>query len=156
MPIRLSRFEMPNAVKKDEATAAGTYTHTEYNSTTGCNDLYRLILTVDSSEYHFEQGHSMCQNDSYTWPINGTTYANLPAGVYDYYKEFQTISGKDSIYHLTLTVHPIVRTTEMVEFVSFPARYRGYEFTTAGEAHEFTFTTANGCDSIVNVIANSR
>ena len=25
MPIRLSRFEMPRAVKKDEATATGTY-----------------------------------------------------------------------------------------------------------------------------------
>ena len=26
MPIRLSRFEMPRQVKKDEATATGTYT----------------------------------------------------------------------------------------------------------------------------------
>jgi len=25
MPIRLSRFEMPRAVKKDEGTATGTY-----------------------------------------------------------------------------------------------------------------------------------
>ena len=51
MPIRLSRFEMPRQVKKDEATATGTYTRfvTEpfeigYARTIG-NSLRRVLLS---------------------------------------------------------------------------------------------------------------
>ena len=145
-----------NGTTKDTViTAAGTYSHLEYNSTTGCNDLYRLILTVDNSSYHFEQNATICEGDSYTWPVNGQTYASLNAGVYDFYKEMQTANGMDSIYHLTLTVNPIKHTTEQVEFVRFPVYYRGYQFN-QGEAHDFIFTTADGCDSIVTVIANKH
>lgn len=149
------RLMIDGTAKDTVINKAGTYSHLEYNPTTGCNDIYRLILTVDSSSYHFEHTASMCANDSYTWPVNGTTYANLAPGTYDYYKEMKTVSGKDSIYHLTLTVHPIVRTSETVEFFSFPASYRGYSFN-EGEAHDFIFKTANGCDSIVTIIANKR
>ena len=133
----------------------GTYIQT-YKSQYGCDSTYTLTVTeryIDNSEYHFEQSASMCEGDSYTWPINGITYTDLAPGTYDYYKGMQTVSGNDSIYHLTLTVYPIVRRTEMVKFVSFPASYRGYQFS-EGESHDFIYKTSNGCDSIVTVIAN--
>ena len=149
------RLKINGADKDTVITQAGTYSHLEYNDVTGCSDLYRLILTVDSSSYHFEQTAFICEGDDYTWSVNGQTYSGLNAGIYDYYKQMQTMSGKDSVYHLTLTVYPIAHTTEMVEFISFPAHYRGYQFS-EGEAHDFYFKTTNGCDSIVTVIANKQ
>ena len=51
MPIRLSRFEMPHSVKKDESTATGTYTRFTaepfeigYARTIG-NSLRRVLLS---------------------------------------------------------------------------------------------------------------
>ena len=144
-----------NGTPKDSTiTEAGTYDHKEYNSATGCNDIYRLYLSVDTSSYYFDEKKSICEGESYSW--HGRDFTNLAVGTYDYYDPHKTAAQKDSTYHLQLTVNPVIRRTERLEFAVFPAFYLGERFDHPGDSKEITFTSISGCDSIVTVIANRQ
>ncbi|HPS84474.1 MAG TPA: T9SS type A sorting domain-containing protein, partial [Bacteroidales bacterium] len=66
----------------------------------GCDSVFVLNLTVNPT-YAFNEDHSMCNGDSYTW--HGNTYNT--AGTYT--AAYTTVNGCDSIYTLNLTVNPL-------------------------------------------------
>ncbi|HPL05426.1 MAG TPA: hypothetical protein PLG05_09645, partial [Bacteroidales bacterium] len=78
---------------------AGTYT-AEYASIHGCDSIYTLNL-ISNSGYSYEEDHSICEGEVYTW--HGQTYSETGT----YTAEYTTIYGCDSIHTLNLTVNPL-------------------------------------------------
>ena len=113
-------------------TQAGTYELPFANSTTGCMDIYRLVLTVDSSEYHFEESVTICEGEDFEWHGYNNLGRQGIGQTTDYVDNYITKAGKDSTYTLHLTVNPIGRSTERIEFFSFPTRYRNIQMDDEG------------------------
>ena len=132
---------------------AGTYEHRIKSSSSDCYEIYRLHLSVDSASYHYEETQSKCYGEPLVWHNQDLTY--LPVGTHDRYDNWTSKSGKDSTYHLLLTVYAPYEKTERIEFVKFPATYRGLHFDAPG-TKTLTLQSVNGCDSIITVIANLR
>ena len=149
------KYSVGNIAHDTAFLEPGTYEVYDFNTQTGCRDIYRLILTVDSSSYHFLHRASICYGEDYTLSVYGKTYSGLAPGTYDYYKKMKTSVGLDSIYHLELTVHRTYHSYESVEFSSFPARYRDSLLTSPGQ-YDFHYIASGGCDSIISVTANKR
>ena len=132
---------------------AGTYDTLIQVMSTGCFDLYRLYLTVDTFSYHFHETQFICEGETATW--QGHDYTNLAVGTHEIYKEGKTVTGYDSTYHLTLTVYPKYNAVERIEIDTFPFDYRGIRFDAAG-VKELKLTSIHGCDSIVSIHAVQR
>ena len=132
---------------------AGTYDTLIQVLSTGCFDLYRLYLTVDTFSYHFHENQFICEGETATW--QGHDYTNLAVGTHEIYKEGKTVTGYDSTYHLTLTVYPKYNAVERIEIDTFPFDYRGIRFDGAG-VKELKLTSIHGCDSIVSIHAVQR
>jgi len=121
-------------------TTTGTYSKT-YISSKGCDSTYMLNLTVNP-EYSFNESHSICQGESYTW--HGTTYS--ASGTYT--KNYLTVKGCDSTYTLTLTVYPAYAFNESHSICNGESyTWHGNTYTTGG-TYTAAYTTVNGCDSI--------
>ena len=45
----------------------GTYEFESPNATTGCSEIWRLILTKDETEYHFVETRTICEGDDFSW-----------------------------------------------------------------------------------------
>ena len=99
---------------EQEFTTAGTYEYENPNPTTGCNDIYRLILTKDETSYHFEESLTICEGDDFTW--HGLSNLSSVTGTNTYTDAYETRAGKDSIYTLHLTVTPVERTVRTIFF----------------------------------------
>ncbi len=87
--------------------AANSITYTSSTSETvvltnlsGCDSTVTLDLTIYNSFSNTED-ETAC--DSFTWPVNGITYANSATIV----ETFTTINGCDSIHTLNLTINSI-------------------------------------------------
>ena len=100
--------------KTEEFTTPGTYEYESSNPTTGCNDLYRLILSKDETSYRFEDSQTTCEGDEFIW--HGKSYPTNITGLSTYEERYQTRTGKDSIYILHLTVVPVERTVRTIVF----------------------------------------
>ena len=135
-------------------TEAGTYEKEVLNGATGCFDIYRLYLALDTASYHYEEIASKCYGEPMTW--HGQDLSNRNIGTHDdIYYITKTVNGNDSIHHLTLTVLPTYSKTESVNFSSFPVRYRDSLLVAAG-TYEFHYLAQGGCDSLITVIASKR
>ena len=99
---------------EQEFTTAGTYEYENPNPVTGCNDIYRLILTKDETSYHFEESLTICEGDEFSW--HGLTNLSSVTGTNTYTDAYETRAGKDSIYTLTLTVIPVERMVRTIVF----------------------------------------
>ena len=92
----------------------GTYEYENPNPETGCNDLYRLILTKDETSYQFEESLTICEGDDFEW--HGLTQLSRVIGTSTYTVAYKTRTGNDSIYTLHLTVVPTERTVRTIVF----------------------------------------
>jgi len=121
-------------------TAGGTYT-AAYTTVNGCDSIYTLNLTVNPN-YAFNENHSMCNGDSYTW--HGNTYT--AGGVYT--AAYTTVNGCDSMYTLNLTVYPTYAFNENHSICNGDSYIWHGNTYTAGGTYTAAYTTVNGCDSI--------
>ncbi len=135
-------------------TAAGTYTlYDRLQTVSGCDSIYTLTLTVHPV-YNFEETAETCDNEPYIWQGHRNVVIPTTAGTYTLYDRLQTVSGCDSVYKLTLTVHPtysIVESAETCE--NEPYVWRGHRNvaipTTAGTYTLYDrLQTVSGCDSV--------
>ncbi len=126
-----------------EGTTGGTFTET-YPTIHGCDSTITLHLYV-SLPYLFLESQSICQGD--TVDFRGKRlYAS---GVYD--DSLRTVHGCDSIFRLTLTVHP-VHDLCFSDAVCYGNDYHNHGFdltaVTADTIVSDTLQTPWGCDSI--------
>ena len=130
-----------------EYDTPGTYEFEFPNETTGCSELWRLILSQDMNEYHFEETLTICEGDNFSWHgMDNLSHQHI-GETYDYKVEYKTRNGKDSIYTLHLTVTPIQRTYRTIRFCG-ETEYKGIRYTNSAQVYD-TLTAANGCDSII-------
>ena len=134
--------------------AAGKYKLTVVPENAYClGDTITRQFTI-SPVYAFAEEHTMCQNETYTW--HGTTYdgAVLGAGTFTYHANYTTVDLCDSIYTLTLTVHPTYfYPTEQTICLSESYDWHGHTFlgTDLGagvHVIDSAYTSIHHCDSI--------
>jgi gliding motility-associated-like protein len=111
-----------------------------------CGIQYQITVTVNPS-YSSTLTAQICQGSNYVLP-NGTS-ANTSG---TYVSNLSTVAGCDSVIQVQLTVVPVVNTNTQVhlcagESYTLPD---GSEAAATGN-YSFTYTSAAGCDSIVNV-----
>ena len=130
-----------------EYSTPGTYEFEFPNAVTGCSELWRLILSQDMDEYHFEETLTICEGADFSWHGKENLSHQFIGETHDYTAEYKTRNGKDSIYTLHLTVTPIQRTYRTIQFCG-ETEYKGIRYTNSAQVYD-TLTAANGCDSII-------
>ncbi|HBG70525.1 MAG: hypothetical protein A2W93_03660 [Bacteroidetes bacterium GWF2_43_63] len=124
----------------NDYSVAGTY-YDSLQTQTGCDSVFVLNLTVNPT-FAFNESHSMCNGDSYTW--HGNTYT--AGGIYN--ASYSTVNGCDSVYTLNLTVNPSYVTLSEVEVCNGEIySWRGNDYSVAGTYYD-SLQTQTGCDSI--------
>ena len=129
----------------------GVYTFADSLQTkAGCDSVYTLTLTVEAIPYLIEESMSACQNEEAAW--RDKTLNTNEAGTFVVFDSLQSIYGQDSVYKLTLTVHPVYTFPEeatMKMNESYTWREKTYQNLTPGV---YTFAdslqTKAGCDSV--------
>ena len=122
-------------------TTSGNYNYA-YTAANGCDSVVTLTLTVNNS---IAVNTDMTVCDSYTW--NGLSY--VASGVYT--QNFNAANGCDSVVTLTLTVNQSYSTTDVVEECDGYIWIDGVNYTTSTTTPTFTYTAANGCDSVITL-----
>ncbi|MCR4966011.1 MAG: T9SS type A sorting domain-containing protein [Bacteroidales bacterium] len=117
-----------------------------YTSALGCDSTVTLLLTVNRT-YLFTTEASTCEDVPFEW--RGNSYDT--AGVY--YDTYQTVTGCDSVYMLTLSINPTYE-IYVVDTAMREHEYVGYGLTlmpldSGVFEYEVQNYTINGCDSIV-------
>ena len=127
-------------------TTAGTYTAT-YKNENGCDVTATLTLNVNSALTETVEA-TICAGESYTF--NGKSYTN--AGTYtDTYKNE---NGCDVTATLKLNVNNVLTSSvEATICEGSSYEFNGKTLTEAG-TYEETFTSINGCDSVVTLTLN--
>ena len=132
---------------------AGTYTIWDSLTTTsGCDSVYKLMLTVTPTFYEENEG-TTCDNETFVWA--GHEHINIgqrAEGIYTIWDSLTTTSyGCDSVYKLTLTVNQ-AKHTDLYESIC-AGDYYEYNNVYYEESGDFDipFQTALGCDSTVTL-----
>ena len=123
-------------------TETGVY-YDSLQTAAGCDSVYTLTLTVNSS-YHIGETMTICASEApYNWHGQSLTATGV------YYDSLQTAVGCDSIYTLSLTVNPTYSFSETASACSYdlPYSWRGRSLTASGVYYD-SLATTNGCDSI--------
>ena len=122
---------------------SGQYTHTLTNIN-GCDSVITLDLTINL-DYTITDNINAC--DSYTWPVNGTTYTQSGSHT----ETFTSAGGCDSIRVLNLTMNASTASTQTeVACASYTWPADGMTYTTSGQ-YTATLQTVAGCDSVVTL-----
>lgn len=130
----------------------GVYTFADSLQTkAGCDSVYTLTLSVQSIGYWFEETMSACVNEENEW--HGKALPTVAEGTYELYDSLQSMYGQDSIYKLTLTVHPIYLFTEEKYVNEANLVWRGKTITNLPKREEpyliyDSLTSQYGCDSL--------
>ena len=127
----------------------GTYEFEFPNAETGCSEIWRLILSQDMNEYHFEERLTICEGDNFNWHGMSNLSHQYIGQEHEYKAEYKTRNGKDSIYTLYLTVTPIKRTYKTIVFCD-EIDWKGVRYTQSAVVTD-TLISSTGCDSIVRV-----
>ena len=133
--------------EEDDFDEPGTYEFTSPNDVTGCNDIWRLILRLDESSYHFVEQVTLCEGEPFSW--RGHDNLSLVPGEAVYTETLQTRTGQDSIYELQVTVKPVSRSYKTTNFCG-TIEWKGTTYDRTTIVYD-TLTAANGCDSIVEM-----
>ena len=134
-----------------ENLAPGDYTFTdELKTKAGCDSIYTLTLTVKPISYFIEEEMTACLNEEATW--HGKTLPTDQAGTVTVFDSLKSIYDTDSVYRLTLIVHPTyIFSEEEVMYMDEAYTWRGHTYENLGIG-EHTFTdelkTKAGCDSV--------
>ena len=125
---------------------AGTYEYESVNEETGCNDIWRLILSEDKTVYHFVETVTICEGDDFTWR-GMTNLSHQGIGTTTSYTvDYKTRTGQDSIYELLLTVTPVKRTVQTKYFCS-SIEWGGKTYTESHVVYD-TIASPEGCYEI--------
>ena len=130
----------------------GVYTFTDSLKTqAGCDSVYTLVLTVQSIGYWFEETMSSCVNEETEW--HGKQLPTATAGDYVLYDSLKSVYGQDSVYRLTLSVHPVYLFTEEKYVNETNLVWRGKTITDLPKREEpyliyDSLTSQYGCDSL--------
>ncbi len=117
----------------------------------GCDSIFTLALTVQSIGYWYEESMSACVNEENIW--HGKTLPTATEGVYVLYDSLQSIYGQDSIYKLTLSVHPVYLFEEEKYVNEANLEWRGKIITNLPKREEpyliyDSLSSQFGCDSV--------
>src|SRR5204862_175228 len=127
------------------ANTAGTYSHT-YATASGCDSIINIALSINPI-FTINQTARTCQGTAYNLPWGGTAST---AGTYSH--TYTTASGCDSIINIALSINPIFtinQTARTCQGTAYNLPWGGTA-TTAG-IYSHTYSTASGCDSIINI-----
>ena len=145
------QYMQDGETKTDTLYDPGVYEYTTQNPVTGCNDIWRLILTRDETNYHFIETVTICEDEDYSWRGRTRLNKNGVGQTTHYYDRYRTAAGQDSIYELILTVHPILRTTRTIPFCG-STQWNGMTYTESTVLTDTLTSLEFGCDSIVMTI----
>ena len=141
--------ELPYMFAGEALTTSGHYTHT-FETVQGCDSIVELDLTINPT-YSFNQTVEICDNElPYVWN-NRPEFTYHQAG--DYTINLQSAAGCDSIWHLTLVVHPTYEKDTIITVCQGALPYEfdaTHSFSEAGN-YDVTLETQYGCDSIWHV-----
>ena len=145
------QYSIDGEQKTDTISQPGVYEHTTHNETTGCNDIWRLILIRDESKYHFLENVSICESEEFSW--RGRNHLNRQGigQTTHYFDRYQTAGGQDSIYELALTVRPVERTTRTIPFCG-SVEWKGQTITESKTFIDTLTSTRYSCDSIITTV----
>lgn len=130
----------------DVLTESGQYS-VILTGSAGCDSIVQLQLNVVSF-FNTPRSASICKGE--TFAFDGNLLSD--AGVY--VDSLKAIGGCDSIVTLTLTVLPVPETTLSVGICEGTSYlFQGDLFSISGQ-YTYTFTAANGCDSLVTLDLN--
>lgn len=115
-----------------------------FTAASGCDSLVTLNLTV-FPVLRENLDIEICANESYTF---GNESLNT-SGTYE--KTFQSINGCDSVVTLNLTVLPTFATSVQAQICAGETYFFGNQDRTETGSYEHTFSTINGCDSLVRL-----
>jgi len=124
-------------------TASGSYTH-NFTTIHGCDSTVTLNLTVHPV-YATDFTASICEGSTYTWAGGSHTATG------SYTHTFASVNGCDSMVTLNLTVNPVYNQTLAAEICAGASYAFGGNTYTATGTYPHTFTTVNGCDSVVTL-----
>ena len=130
----------------------GVYTFADSLQTkAGCDSVYTLTLSVQSIGYWFEETMSACVNEEAEW--HQKALPTVAEGTYVLYDSLLSMYGQDSVYQLTLRVHPIYLFTEEKYVNEANLEWRGKTIQDLPKREEpyliyDSLTTQYGCDSI--------
>lgn len=130
-------------------TVSGTYTEIIQDQF-GCDQTYVLNLTITTNTPIVE---TITACDTYTWPINGTTYTS--SGVYNH--SVVDINDCIQLYTLNLTINFSTTTTiNETHCDNYIWPLNGMTYTSSG-THSHTVVGTNGCDetTILNLTINN-
>ena len=138
--------------KTYEHLTPGTYTYVDSLKTkAGCDSVLTLTLTVEPIGYLFEETISACRNEETSW--HQKTLNTSEDGTFTIYDSLVSIYGQDSIYALTLTVHPVYLFTEEKYVNEANLVWRGKTITDLPRREEpyliyDSLMSQFGCDSV--------
>ena len=138
--------------KTYQGLTPGVYTFADSLQTkAGCDSVYTLTLSVQSIGYWFEETMSACVNEEAEW--HSQVLPTVAEGTFMLYDSLQSIYGMDSVYKLTLTVHPIYLFTEEKYVNEANLVWRGKTIQDLPKREEpyliyDSLTTQYGCDSV--------
>ena len=176
--------DVMNKISLDEGDK---HIHMDINPGTihNCDSMFSMDLYI-APTYYIEEPLTICENDSVSWQhimFTGREFAaynpggydptpytktrdHLTAGIYyDTVKYTTATYGFDSIYYLTLTVHPVKRVQDTIRVCQEPGGTYFYPFLNNGAGGYLpaehlsdslkrldTLQTQFGCDSLVGLV----
>ena len=113
--------------------AAGVYNYADTVVVDACSiNVTTLALTVNASSVTTNaETATICENEAYTWSVNGVTYENLAAGVYNYADTVEDGCSM-AITTLQLTVNALV-VEEITVTECHAYTWRGETYTVSGD-----------------------
>ena len=135
-----------------EHLTPGTYTYVDSLKTkAGCDSVLILTLIVEPIGYLFEETMSACRNEETSWHQKALNTSET--GTFTIYDSLVSIYGQDSIYALTLTVHPVYLFTEEKYVNEANLVWRGKTITDLPRREEpyliyDSLKSQFGCDSV--------
>ncbi len=115
---------------------------------TGCDDIHRLTLTVNS-KYHFAEARTICDGERLVWRSVNQVY---PVGEHTLFDSLVSSLGCDSVYELKLLVAPkymFAETHSLCQNESYVWRGQVISTNVAGAfTHEERHKSVLGCDSV--------
>ncbi len=117
----------------------------------GCDSILTLTLMVQSIGYMFEEAMSACRHEVVEW--HQKTLNTTEVGTFTVYDSLVSKYGKDSVYKLTLSVHPTYLFTEERYVNEANLVWRGKTIQNLPRREEpyliyDSLTSQYGCDSV--------
>lgn len=128
-------------------TKPGIY-YDNFTTVNGCDSIYRLILH-DNPVFYLEKDTAVCHHET---PVLWRGRMLYESGVY--FDSIPTAHGTDSVYKLTLTVHPDYLMYDQIDICPNQTfDFRGKTITKPGVYFDSLYSSM-GCDSVYMLVVN--